>query len=183
MVSVWFDKYGFESCYKEWKNRTFVLEIHFCLRVTFRGCWFSFTGVFWCRLAHPGGPLTTNKAAALAKFLERKLHEPGGLASINPDLLELAVKNAKDTVNASNYYFSSLSLFLLLFDLHRICLWLGCLEVPPCPLVALSVKRFKALGYKKICFAFFLVIILYYAFWRERTQDFFMWCPHRCLKW
>ncbi|CBI26087.3 hypothetical protein VitviT2T_006346 [Vitis vinifera] len=53
------------------------------------------------RLAHPGGPLTTNKAAALAKFLERKLHEPGGLASLNPDLLELAVKNAKDTVNAS----------------------------------------------------------------------------------
>uniref|UniRef100_A0A5B7B9M1 Uncharacterized protein n=1 Tax=Davidia involucrata TaxID=16924 RepID=A0A5B7B9M1_DAVIN len=53
------------------------------------------------RLAHPGGPLTTNKAAALAKFLERKLQEPSGLASINPDLLELAVKNAKETVNAS----------------------------------------------------------------------------------
>ncbi|KAF8392565.1 hypothetical protein HHK36_022910 [Tetracentron sinense] len=53
------------------------------------------------RLAHPGGPLTTNKAAALSKFLERKLQEPGGLTSINPDLLELAVKNAKDTVNAS----------------------------------------------------------------------------------
>ncbi|XP_010243550.1 PREDICTED: uncharacterized protein LOC104587582 [Nelumbo nucifera] len=53
------------------------------------------------RLAHPGGPLKTNKAAALAKFLERKLQEPGGLASINPDLLELAVKNAKDTINAS----------------------------------------------------------------------------------
>ncbi|XP_059632709.1 uncharacterized protein LOC132275266 [Cornus florida] len=53
------------------------------------------------RLAHPGGPLTTNKAAALAKFLERKLQDPNGLASINPDILELAVKNAKDTVNAS----------------------------------------------------------------------------------
>lgn len=54
------------------------------------------------RFAHPGGPLKTNKAAALAKFLERKLQEPGGLTSINPDLLELAVKNAKDTVNSSN---------------------------------------------------------------------------------
>ncbi|KAK6930133.1 hypothetical protein RJ641_004227 [Dillenia turbinata] len=53
------------------------------------------------RLAHPGGPLATNKAAALAKFLERKLQEPGGLNSINPDLIELAVKNAKDTVKAS----------------------------------------------------------------------------------
>lgn len=50
------------------------------------------------RLAHPGGPMTTNKAAALAKFLERKLQEPNGLASIDPDLIELAVKNAKDTV-------------------------------------------------------------------------------------
>ncbi|KAI4317614.1 hypothetical protein L6164_025472 [Bauhinia variegata] len=54
------------------------------------------------RLAHPGGPLTTNKAAALAKFLERKLKEPNGLVSINPDLLELAVNNAKRTVNASS---------------------------------------------------------------------------------
>ncbi|PON80314.1 hypothetical protein PanWU01x14_007640, partial [Parasponia andersonii] len=54
----------------------------------------------WNRLAHPGGPLTTNKAAALAKFLERKLQDPNGLASINPDLLELAVKNAKDTLHA-----------------------------------------------------------------------------------
>ncbi|KAH7858518.1 hypothetical protein Vadar_024865 [Vaccinium darrowii] len=53
------------------------------------------------RLAHPGGPLTTNKAAALAKFLERKLQDPNGLASLKPELLELAVKNAKDTVNAS----------------------------------------------------------------------------------
>ncbi|RYR13253.1 hypothetical protein Ahy_B04g070345 [Arachis hypogaea] len=54
------------------------------------------------QLAHPGGPLATNKAAALAKFLERKLKEPNGLASINPDLLELAVNNAKRTVYASN---------------------------------------------------------------------------------
>ncbi|CAN8300507.1 unnamed protein product [Cochlearia groenlandica] len=53
------------------------------------------------RLAHPGGPLKTNKAAALAKFLERKLQDPNGLASIDPDLLELAVKNAKDTVISS----------------------------------------------------------------------------------
>ncbi|XP_043709813.1 uncharacterized protein LOC122658770 isoform X1 [Telopea speciosissima] len=53
------------------------------------------------RLSHPGGPLATNKAAALAKFLERKLQKPGGLDSINPDLLELAVKNAKDTVNGA----------------------------------------------------------------------------------
>ncbi|CAA7406030.1 unnamed protein product [Spirodela intermedia] len=53
------------------------------------------------RLAHPGGPLTTNKAAALAKFLERKLQQPGGLDSIDPNVLELAVKNAKETVKAS----------------------------------------------------------------------------------
>ncbi|XP_050120450.1 uncharacterized protein LOC126597683 [Malus sylvestris] len=53
------------------------------------------------RLAHPGGPLTTNKAAALAKFLERKLQNPDGLESINPHLLERAVQNAKRTVFAS----------------------------------------------------------------------------------
>ncbi|XP_044498765.1 uncharacterized protein LOC123220570 [Mangifera indica] len=53
------------------------------------------------RLAHPGGPLTTNKAAALAKFLERKLKDPSGLSSINPDVLELAVKNAQDTALTS----------------------------------------------------------------------------------
>uniref|UniRef100_A0A803N4R8 Uncharacterized protein n=1 Tax=Chenopodium quinoa TaxID=63459 RepID=A0A803N4R8_CHEQI len=51
-------------------------------------------------LAHPGGPVTTNKAAALAKFLERKLQEPGGLDTLKPELIELAVKNAKETVNA-----------------------------------------------------------------------------------
>ncbi|THG21351.1 hypothetical protein TEA_027607 [Camellia sinensis var. sinensis] len=53
------------------------------------------------RLPHPGGPLTTNKAAALVKFLERKLQAANGLASIKPEPVELAVKNAKDTVNAS----------------------------------------------------------------------------------
>uniref|UniRef100_A0A0D9X2Q9 Uncharacterized protein n=1 Tax=Leersia perrieri TaxID=77586 RepID=A0A0D9X2Q9_9ORYZ len=53
------------------------------------------------RMAHPGGPLTTNKAAALAKFLERKLQEPDGLDSLNPDLVKLAVRNAKETINAS----------------------------------------------------------------------------------
>lgn len=60
------------------------------------------------RLAHPGGPLTTNKAAALAKFLERKLKEPDGLSSIDPDILELAVKNAKDTVISSKWIFGKL---------------------------------------------------------------------------
>ncbi|KAL6517143.1 hypothetical protein OROHE_017849 [Orobanche hederae] len=53
------------------------------------------------RLAHPGGPMKTNKAAALAKFLERKLQEPNGLAYVNPKLVELAVKNAKETVQCS----------------------------------------------------------------------------------
>ncbi|CAL1397158.1 unnamed protein product [Linum trigynum] len=53
------------------------------------------------RLAHPGGPLKTNKAVALAKFLERKLQEPNGLASIDPDLVEMAVKNAKSTVSSA----------------------------------------------------------------------------------
>ncbi|KAF5736964.1 hypothetical protein HS088_TW14G01119 [Tripterygium wilfordii] len=53
------------------------------------------------KLAHPGGPLTTNKAAALAKFLERKLQDPNGLSSIDPDILERAVENARDTVFAS----------------------------------------------------------------------------------
>ncbi|CAI9283821.1 unnamed protein product [Lactuca saligna] len=48
-----------------------------------------------------GGPMKTSKAAALAKFLERKSQEPSGLCSINPKLLELAVKNAKETVRAS----------------------------------------------------------------------------------
>ncbi|KAK4372552.1 hypothetical protein RND71_007936 [Anisodus tanguticus] len=53
------------------------------------------------RLAHPGGPMKTNKAAALAKFLERKLQDPKGLSSLDPRLIELAVKNAKDTVQCN----------------------------------------------------------------------------------
>ncbi|XP_042439400.1 nucleolar protein 58-like isoform X1 [Zingiber officinale] len=48
------------------------------------------------RLAHPNGPMTTNKAAALAKFLERKLQQPDGLSSLDPKHVELAVKNAKE---------------------------------------------------------------------------------------
>ena len=48
--------------------------------------------------------MKTNKAAALAKFLERKLQDPNGLSSIDPDLIELAVKNARDTVISSEYY-------------------------------------------------------------------------------
>ncbi|KAG7018625.1 hypothetical protein SDJN02_20495 [Cucurbita argyrosperma subsp. argyrosperma] len=56
------------------------------------------------RLAHPGGPLKTNKAAALAKFLDRKLHQdPNGLSNINPQILELAVRNAKASVLSSSY--------------------------------------------------------------------------------
>jgi hypothetical protein len=52
------------------------------------------------RLAHPGGPLATNKAVALGKFLKRKLSEPGGAASLDPALVEQAVNNAKATVEA-----------------------------------------------------------------------------------
>lgn len=52
------------------------------------------------RLAHPGGALATNKAAALAKFLKRKLNEPGGAATLDPDLVERAVENAKATAIA-----------------------------------------------------------------------------------
>lgn len=52
------------------------------------------------RLAHPGGALATNKAAALAKFLKRKLNEPGGAATLDPDLVERAVANAKATAIA-----------------------------------------------------------------------------------
>ncbi|EPS61143.1 hypothetical protein M569_13657 [Genlisea aurea] len=53
------------------------------------------------RQAHPGGPMKTNKAAALAKFLSRKLQNPQGLDSVDPKLLELAVNNAKRTVQRS----------------------------------------------------------------------------------
>ncbi|KAI9093212.1 hypothetical protein K1719_027226 [Acacia pycnantha] len=54
------------------------------------------------RSAHLGRPVTTNKAATLAKFLERKLKEPDGLACINHDLLELAVNNDKQTILGSS---------------------------------------------------------------------------------
>ncbi|KAM3357911.1 hypothetical protein P3S68_020842 [Capsicum galapagoense] len=54
-----------------------------------------------CRLAHPGGPMKTNKAAALAKFLDRKLQDPNGLSSLDPRLIELAVNNAKQTLQSS----------------------------------------------------------------------------------
>lgn len=67
-------------------------------------------GFVMCRLAHPGGPMKTNKAAALAKFLERKLQEPNGLASVDLKLVELAVKNAKQTVQCSKFLtFASLT--------------------------------------------------------------------------
>ncbi|KAL8506825.1 hypothetical protein ACS0TY_017640 [Phlomoides rotata] len=45
--------------------------------------------------------MKTIKVAALAKFLERKLQVPNGLASVDPKLVELAVKNAKQTVQCS----------------------------------------------------------------------------------
>lgn len=51
-------------------------------------------------MAHPGGAIKTNKAAALAKFLERKLQEPRGLESLDPDLIEVAVENAKRAVKS-----------------------------------------------------------------------------------
>jgi len=59
---------------------------------------------FLCRLAHPGGALATNKAAALAKFLQRKLNEPGGAATLDPDLVERAVENAKATAIAGTVF-------------------------------------------------------------------------------
>ncbi|RID41783.1 hypothetical protein BRARA_J01715 [Brassica rapa] len=51
-------------------------------------------------LAHPGGPMKTNKEAALAKFLERKLQDPNVLSSIDPDLIELAVKNSRHIISS-----------------------------------------------------------------------------------
>lgn len=38
----------------------------------------------------------------MAKFLERKMQDPNGLASMDPKLVELAVKNAKDTLATGN---------------------------------------------------------------------------------
>lgn len=66
--------------------------------------------------------MTTNKAAALAKFLERKLKEPDGLSSIDPAVLELAVKNAKQTVSTS-----MLIAALSCFDISRkigVCMYI-----------------------------------------------------------
>ncbi|WZZ90842.1 hypothetical protein YC2023_119421 [Brassica napus] len=51
------------------------------------------------RLAHPGGPLKTNKAAALAKFLERKLQDPNGLSSIDPPLLRVGLRFQEEESN------------------------------------------------------------------------------------
>ncbi|KAG5376626.1 hypothetical protein IGI04_041222 [Brassica rapa subsp. trilocularis] len=44
--------------------------------------------------------MKTNKAAALAKFLERKLQDPNVLSSIDPDLIELAVKNSRHIISS-----------------------------------------------------------------------------------
>lgn len=49
--------------------------------------------------------MATNKAAALAKFLKRKLSEPGGAATLDPDLVERAVENAKATAIAGYFTF------------------------------------------------------------------------------
>ncbi|KAH7351745.1 hypothetical protein KP509_19G012900 [Ceratopteris richardii] len=52
------------------------------------------------RIPHPGGPVATNKAAALAKFLQRKL-ETSGSVSLNPTLVEAAVENAKASLHGT----------------------------------------------------------------------------------
>ncbi|MCO5601403.1 hypothetical protein L7F22_055523 [Adiantum nelumboides] len=51
--------------------------------------------VFEPRKPHPGGAVATNKAAALAKFLQRKLEASPGSLSLDPLLVEAAVENAK----------------------------------------------------------------------------------------
>lgn len=62
--------------------------------------------------------MKTNKAAALAKFLERKLQEPNGLASVDPKLVELAVKNAKETVKCSmNSHVNPFFILIFVFSL------------------------------------------------------------------
>ncbi|KAH0854142.1 hypothetical protein HID58_090182 [Brassica napus] len=55
------------------------------------------------RLAHPGGPLKTNKAAALAKFLERKLQDPNGLSSIDPPLLRVSTTLRQDSLMITSF--------------------------------------------------------------------------------
>lgn len=54
------------------------------------------------RVAHPGGRVATNKAAALAKFLERKLDKASIPANLDPVLVEAAVENAKAGLSASS---------------------------------------------------------------------------------
>ncbi|KAK9161501.1 hypothetical protein Syun_007842 [Stephania yunnanensis] len=63
-------------------------------------------------LAHPGGPLTTNKAAALAKFLERKLQEPSGLDSINPDLVDQAMDGCFIVTDEENFLYGFCQLWI-----------------------------------------------------------------------
>lgn len=46
------------------------------------------------RLAHPGGTIATNKAAALTRFLQRKF-EAGLSSELQPDLVDRAVRNAE----------------------------------------------------------------------------------------
>ncbi|CAI5458978.1 unnamed protein product [Closterium sp. Yama58-4] len=58
------------------------------------------------RQAHPGGPLATNKAAALSRFLQRRLAasaeggEGGERGALDPRLVEVAVRNAQATLVA-----------------------------------------------------------------------------------
>eukprot|EP00249_Psilotum_nudum_P021289 c28052_g2_i1 orf=327-734(+) len=52
------------------------------------------------RIAHPGGPVATNKAAALAKFLQRKNEKPSIGSSLDPALVEAAVRNANASLQA-----------------------------------------------------------------------------------
>ncbi|CAI5526264.1 unnamed protein product [Closterium sp. Naga37s-1] len=58
------------------------------------------------RTAHPGGPLATNKAAALSRFLQRRLAasaeggEGGERGALDPRLVEVAVRNAQATLVA-----------------------------------------------------------------------------------
>ncbi|CAI7855241.1 unnamed protein product [Closterium sp. NIES-54] len=59
------------------------------------------------RQAHPGGPLATNKAAALSRFLQRRLaasgegSEGGERGALDPRLVEVAVRNAQATLVAA----------------------------------------------------------------------------------
>lgn len=53
------------------------------------------------RIPHPGGPVATNKAAALSKFLQRKLETSSGSLGLDPALVEAAVENAKATLHGN----------------------------------------------------------------------------------